>query len=79
MKHKKCIGTCSECGKENCELIVLDDVDRLCQECLDSVYTQCDICGEYYPDGVVEFTCTDDGIICEYCMEDIQDDELDDE
>ncbi len=79
MKHKRYIGTCTECGKENCELIVLDDVDKLCQECLDSLYTQCDICGEYWPDHV-EFTVTDDDrLVCEYCMEDIQDDELDDE
>lgn len=77
MSHRRCVGTCTDCGKENCNLIVLDDVDQLCQECLDSVYTQCDICGEYWPDGVVEFIYTGDGIICEYCMEDIVDDEED--
>ena len=71
MNHRRCIGTCTDCGKENCELIVLDEIDMLCQECLDSVYTKCDICGEYWPDGVVEFIYTGDGIICEYCMEDI--------
>ena len=34
-------------------------------------YTQCDICGEYWGDGYVEFTVTaDDKLVCEYCMED---------
>lgn len=45
------------------------DAPLLCDECLDSSYTQCDICGEYWPDHI-EFTYTDDQIICEYCMED---------
>ena len=76
MTHRRCIGTCTDCGKENCNLIILDEVDQLCQECLDSVYTQCDICGEYWPDGVVEFTLTDDEkMVCEYCMEDMDDEE----
>lgn len=74
MAHRKTIGTCTECGKENCSLTILDDVDWLCDECLDSGYTQCDICGEYWPDHI-EFTCTDDKIICEHCMEDIDDDD----
>lgn len=76
MDHRRCTGTCTECGKENATLIVLDDVDRLCPECLDSGYTQCDICGEYWPDGVVEFSVTaDDNLVCEYCMEDMDGEE----
>ena len=71
MAHRKTIGTCTECGKENTSLTILDDVDWLCQECLDSSYTQCDICGEYRPDHI-EFTYTDDKVICEYCMEDME-------
>lgn len=71
MNHRKCIGTCTDCGKENTSLIILDDVDWLCEECLDSSYTQCDICGEYWGDSYVEFTVTaDDKLVCEYCMED---------
>lgn len=77
MNHRKCIGTCTDCGKENTSLIILDDVDWLCEECLDSSYTQCDICGEYWGDGYVEFTVTaDDKLVCEYCMEDIGAEEL---
>ena len=75
MNHRRCIGTCTDCGKENCSLIVIDEVDMLCEECLDSAYTKCDICGEYWPDDVVEFSLTDDDrLVCEYCMEDIDED-----
>ena len=76
MDHIKCIGTCTDCGKENCKLIVLDDVVRVCEECLETNYTQCDVCGEYWNDAYVEFTVTDDDrLVCEYCMEDMEDEE----
>ena len=73
MSHRRCTGACTGCGIE-ATLIILDDEDRLCPECLDSSYTQCDICGEYWPDHI-EFTYTDDQIICEYCMEDMNEEE----
>ena len=73
MRHRRYTGACTGCGIET-TLIILDDEDRLCQECLDSSYTQCDICGEYWPDHI-EFTYTDDQIICEYCMEDMNEEE----
>ena len=76
MNHRRCVGTCTDCGKENSNLIVLDDVGRLCEECLDSNYTKCDICGEYWGDGYVEFTVTDDDkLVCEYCMEDMDEED----
>ena len=69
-------GTCTSCGKE-AKLTILDDVDQLCDECLDSEYTQCQECGEYYPDHV-EFFCLKDGrLICEHCREDFDDEEID--
>lgn len=74
MRHMKTTGTCTDCGKEDCDVIVLDDVARVCEECLETNYTQCSICGEYWYDSYVEFTFTDDQIICEYCMEDIEED-----
>lgn len=74
MSHRRSTGTCTDCGKENCSLIIIDDVGSLCEECLDSSYTQCSICGEYWNDSYVEFTYTDDQIICEYCMDDIEED-----
>ena len=75
MNHRRCTGTCTDCGKANTELIIMDDVDRVCEECLEANYIQCDICGEYYGDAAVEFTYTDDQVICEYCAEDIEDEE----
>ena len=76
MAHRRCIGTCSDCGKENAELIILDDADRVCEDCLESSYIQCDVCGEYYGDAAIEFTYLDDGrTVCEYCMDDIEDED----
>lgn len=76
MAHRRCIGTCSDCGKENADLIILDDVDQVCEQCLDSGYIQCDVCGEYWADWSVEFTYTDDGrTICQNCIDDESDED----
>lgn len=72
---RKATGTCTMCGKEG-RLTILDDVDWLCDECLDSEYTQCDACGEYYPDIIEFFVTKDDRLICEYCREDFDDEEI---
>ena len=72
MKH--CLGTCTRCEQEDCQLTVIDDIDRVCDECLDAFYTQCDDCGEYWEDGCIEFfLTTDDRLICEYCRADYDD------
>lgn len=74
--HRKTTGKCTMCGKET-ELTILDDVDRVCDECLDSNFTQCEECGEYYSE-YVEFFCLKDGrMICEYCREDFDDEDVD--
>lgn len=74
---RKAIGTCSRCEKDNCQLTIIDDVDRVCDECLDAFYTQCDDCGEYWEDGYVEFFVTaDDRLICEHCREDYDDEDI---
>lgn len=71
MQRKRCNGVCTDCGKQDQSLIVLDDETSVCDECLEMNYTQCHICGEYWNDTYVEFHFPDDGrIICEYCMED---------
>ena len=71
------IGTCTSCGKEGVQLTTIDDLTRLCPECLDSEYTQCDDCGEYWADGYVEFfLTTDDRLICEYCREEYNDEDI---
>ena len=71
------VGTCTSCGKENIQLTIIDDVTSVCAECLDSEYTQCADCGEYCADGYVEFFLTkDDRLICEYCREDYDDEDI---
>lgn len=65
-------GVCEHCGKHG-DINVIDGEEYVCDECLDSLYTQCEECGEYYSDDV-EFFCTNDGrLICEYCKEESED------
>lgn len=64
---------CTNCGKET-EVIVVDDVNRLCKSCLDELdYIECDNCHEYWQADAVEFYETEDGTICEYCYEELED------
>ena len=69
-------GICTECGKET-ELTFVTDEDRLCDECLESSFTQCDVCKEYYPDDLEWFCLKDGRMICEYCREDFDDEDID--
>lgn len=72
----KSTGTCTRCGTEGL-LNIIDDEDRICDECLDAFFTQCADCGEYWEDGYVEFFLTkDDRLICEYCREDYDDEDI---
>ena len=69
---------CTCCGNEASSLNVLDDVTRVCNSCLDAFFTQCDECGEFWDDSIVEFFTSKDGkLICEHCREDFDDDEID--
>lgn len=70
--------TCTDCGKTGCSLTVIDEVTAVCDQCLDARFIQCDECGEYWDDNAVEFTyLADDRCICEYCMENYDEDEID--
>ena len=62
---------CTECGEET-EVVIVDDVTRLCESCLNDLdYIECDHCHEYWQADVVEFYENEDGeSICEYCYED---------
>ena len=72
------IGTCTRCGKEDCRVTVIDDVDRVCDECLEAFYFQCEVCNEYWEDCYVEqFWLKDGRVICEHCREDFDDDDID--
>ena len=63
-------GTCTICGEADCDLLIVDDVDRVCMGCLDRDYQLCDGCGEYYSTLSVEFTLTeDDKFLCQNCLE----------
>ena len=74
---KRAFGTCTQCGAEDCNLTIINDVDWVCEECLELWYTQCDNCGEYWESSSVEwFVLKDDKMVCEYCAEDYDDDEF---
>ena len=72
-------GTCTLCGAEDVDLTIIDDVDRVCDECLDANYEQCEFCGEYWDYCYVDISPVsddDDRFICEFCREEL---ELEDE
>ena len=66
-------GTCTSCGRQNCNLTIIDDVVSVCDECLDSEYTQCDDCGEFFigtgyePNVLSDLLSDEEQIICKDC------------
>lgn len=77
MKNYK--GTCTMCGKENCELTIVDDVTHVCEDCLDNEFILCDECGEYWLwDALVFYHMKDGRTICENCIEDFDEDDIED-
>lgn len=66
---------CTECGAET-EVIIIDEVTRLCEDCIDELnYIECDHCHEYWLADVIEFYETEDGgTVCEYCQEMLEED-----
>lgn len=74
----KTIGTCTQCGKENCSLTIVDEETSVCEECLDAFFFLCEECGEYWDDSYVEqFLLKDGRTICEHCIENFDDEEID--
>lgn len=74
---REIIDTCTRCGKDQCKVTIIDDVDRVCDECLGEHFLQCDDCGEYWELGCIEFfLTTDDRLICEHCREDYDDSDI---
>lgn len=72
--HKKYNGTCTMCGKKDCDLTIVDEEAHVCPDCLDNEYFYCDKCHEYWLCDAVEYVELDDGrTVCEYCAEDIDD------
>ena len=70
-------GTCMSCGREDRDLVILNDDERICLECLDADYTKCDACGEYWPSEMVSPFGNE--MICDYCMEEMEEEEEEDE
>lgn len=77
---QSCIGDCTRCGASEVNVTIINDEDRVCDSCLEEAYLMCDECEEYYEEGSVEFYDEEDGrILCEFCHENLEDDEEDDD
>lgn len=63
-------GTCGMCGEKGPVTCIGED-SYYCEECLESAFTQCDVCGQYYSD-TVEFEAVDGKHVCEFCVEEIE-------
>ena len=64
---------CTLCGKVTDALTYIDDVDHVCDECLESRYEQCEICGEYWDLSIIEVHYVEsiDKWVCEHCRKDL--------
>ena len=74
---KRTHGTCTCCGESDLDLIILNDDDHICMECLESAYQKCDVCGEYWPMEMVDFI--GEKAVCSYCAEEMDEDVSEDE
>ena len=69
-------GQCDNCGDEDVDLFCVPGYMNLCQYCLENEADICDECGQIWLSDAVEFTETEDGrMVCEYCMEEADEDE----
>lgn len=69
-------GICTMCGAE-AELTIIDDVSRVCEDCLDNEYIQCDECKEHWLwDAIPFYKLKDDRTLCVHCAEDIDEEEV---
>lgn len=68
---KRTHGTCTFCGESDRDLIILNDLDYFCMECLEAYYTKCDVCGEYWPVEMVDYV--GEKAVCSYCAEEMED------
>lgn len=68
---------CTRCGEVCDELTYIDDVEHVCEECLDAFYEKCDICGEYWDLSIIAVRYVEriDKFVCEHCMEDLDPEE----
>lgn len=71
------IGTCTECGKENTKVTLIDECTSLCDKCIDELdYIECDECHELWRWDAVKFYNLKDGrTLCEWCGDNLLEDE----
>ena len=71
-------GTCTLCGAKNIEVTLIDEVTSVCEDCRDEEYIFCEACEQYWKWDAIKFANLKDGrTICEYCAEDVDEDEID--
>ena len=72
----KITGICTKCGKE-ADLTIIDEVDRVCESCLENEYIQCDECKEYWLwDAIAFYKLKDGRTLCEHCAEDVDENDV---
>jgi hypothetical protein len=77
MSNQNYVGTCTECGEENCELTIVDEVTHVCEDCLDNEYIKCEECNQHWKwDSIKFFNLKDGRTLCEHCAEDIDKEEI---
>ena len=70
-------GTCTMCGEENRDLLIVDENNHVCEDCLGNEFIFCDECKEYWLWDAIEFYNMKDGrTLCEHCAEDVDQDEV---
>lgn len=75
--NKNYKGTCTMCGKKDCDLTIVDEVAHVCEDCLGNEYIFCDECKEYWLWDAIKFYNLKDGrTLCEHCGEDVDPDEV---
>jgi len=71
-------GTCTECGEENVQVTLIDEVISLCDDCIEELdYIECDECHEFWLWDAIKFYDLKDGrTLCEHCAERLIEDGL---
>ena len=71
------IEKCTMCGEETDDITVVDDETRVCPDCLENEFFQCDECGEYWlSDAKESFELVDGRTICSDCAEELEEDDV---
>lgn len=63
------IGMCTECGEDEIEVTLIDEVTSLCDGCIEELdYIECDMCHEFWLWDAIKFYNLKDGrTLCEHC------------